>query len=203
MTRLLLIRHGETDWNREGRIQGHTDLPLNETGRRQAERLAGRLAGWPIAALYSSDLARAAESARILGRAIARDPVLDAAWRERSGGAVEGLVDPEIRERFPEVWTEMRSRRFWTAPRAEPVESVRDRLLGAYHAVLERHPDQTVAVVSHGFALRLLVAQVLGLPIDLPTAFSVGGNTGLTRLEVDERGAVVTLLNDTSHLEDP
>lgn len=201
MTRLLLVRHGETDWNREGRIQGHTDRPLNETGRRQAERLARRLAGWPIAGLYSSDLARAAESARIVGRAIGREPVLDPDWRERSGGEVEGLVEADIRARYPEVWSEMRARRFWTAPRAETVEAVRERIVAAYHRVVERHPGETVAVVSHGFALRLLVAHVIGLPLDRPTAFSVGGNTGLTRVEVDERGAVVTLLNDTSHLE--
>ena len=98
MTTLLLVRHGETDWNAEGRLQGHTDTPLNDYGRRQARTLADELAGEPIDAVYSSDLARARETAEIVGGRLGLTVVVDPGLREKNWGSWEGLT-PAERER--------------------------------------------------------------------------------------------------------
>src|ERR687891_2945889 len=100
-TRIILARHGETDWNLERRWQGHSDRPLNETGRAQAEALAEQLAGEPIAAIYSSDLMRAHETARIVASRLGRDVVAVPGLRERRFGSWEGLLDAEVEARFP------------------------------------------------------------------------------------------------------
>src|SRR5262245_65615545 len=102
MTELLLTRHGETDWNREHRVQGHTDVPLNENGREQARALAERLVDVPLAAIYASDLARARETAEIVARRLGLGVVLDPGLREKNFGSWEGLTDVEIAERFPD-----------------------------------------------------------------------------------------------------
>src|SRR5919109_4497125 len=102
-TRIILARHGETDWNRERRWQGHSDRPLNGTGRAQAQALADELAGQPIAAVYSSDLLRAHETARIVADRLGLDVVTVPGLRERRFGSWEGLQDVEVERRFPGV----------------------------------------------------------------------------------------------------
>ena len=89
-TTIILIRHGLTDWNEEGRWQGNEDIPLNTTGIAQAQALGRRLASWPIESLYSSDLRRAAQTAAILGEAVDLQPIHDPSWRERDVGAFQG-----------------------------------------------------------------------------------------------------------------
>src|SRR5918995_6148846 len=102
-TRIILARHGETDWNLERRWQGHSDRPLNETGLAQAEELAEELAGEPIAAVYSSDLVRAHETARIVAHRLGLDVVAVPGLRERRFGSWEGLQDVEVERRFPRL----------------------------------------------------------------------------------------------------
>jgi len=105
MTELILIRHGETDWNRELRFQGQLDVPLNATGLEQARRVAERLAGEPLDALFSSDLQRALQTARALAQRAGHDePLLEAGLREQHFGMVEGLRVPEIQQRYPQAW---------------------------------------------------------------------------------------------------
>jgi broad specificity phosphatase PhoE len=150
VTTILLARHGETDWNLEGRVQGHTDRPLNETGEAQARRLAEELAGVRIDAVYSSDLARALATAQAVAepRGLRVAPL--AALRERNFGTWEGLRDEEILERFPQAHTGP-----WGDD--ETVEELAGRILAALQEIAERHPRDDVLVVSHGGPLRAVL----------------------------------------------
>jgi broad specificity phosphatase PhoE len=148
VTTLLLVRHGETDWNAEGRLQGHTDLPLNEPGRRQARTLAGELAGDGIEAVYSSDLARARETADIVAERLGLPVVLDPDLREKDWGTWEGLTGEE-RERVELV--------------GETTEAHRERMLRALGAIAARHPGGRVLVVTHGGSMRRVQAAANGV----------------------------------------
>ncbi|MCB9422873.1 MAG: histidine phosphatase family protein [Ardenticatenaceae bacterium] len=200
-TTILLIRHGQTDWNAESRWQGHLDIPLNDTGKAQAAALAQRLAGWPIRAVYSSDLKRAAMTAVTLANALNQQPIFDPRWRERDVGDFGGLTSKEAKERFPEAWTTMKNG-LLTPPNGEDWRSLRARAAKAFESVAGRHEGEMVAVVSHGGTLANVVAHVLEIPVDRYGRFRVSGNTGLSIVEItEERGPYLTLLNDTSHLE--
>src|SRR5919206_4482332 len=129
VTTLLLVRHGETDWNAEGRLQGHTDRPLNDVGRRQARELAERLAGEGADAIYASDLARAKETAEIVGARLGLPVVIDADLREKNWGTWEGLTgDERVHVEFE----------------GESTEEHRDRVMAAIRRIVERHPSQRI-----------------------------------------------------------
>ena len=200
-TTILLIRHGQTDWNVAGRWQGHTDVPLNETGRSQARLLVERLRDWPITAIYSSDARRASETAAILGRALEMEPATDHRWRERHAGLFQGLTRDDILEQYPDAWRKLQQG-IVEPPEGESYAALRRRAEAAFAALREQHPREMVAVVSHGGLLRALIAHVLGLPADADPAIALRGNTGLSIIEVPEEGrALLTRLNDTAHLE--
>ena len=150
MTELLLVRHGETDWNAEGRLQGHTDRPLNEYGRRQARGLADELADEELDAIYSSDLARARETAEIVGERLGLPVVLDPDLREKSWGSWEGLT-PAERQEIELV--------------GESTEEHAARTLRALRRIAERHPGGRVLVVTHGGSLRRVQVEALGLAL--------------------------------------
>ena len=130
MTTILLARHGETDWNRDLRVQGHSDTPLNETGRAQARELARSLAAEPIHAIYASDLARARETAEIVAAARKLEVSSEPGLRERSFGSWEGLTRQEIDDRFGARSTHD----------GESDEAVRVRMLAAVHRIVAAHP---------------------------------------------------------------
>lgn len=199
-TTIVLIRHGETDWNVARRWQGSTDIPLNDTGRAQARMLARRLKAnrWPIDALYSSDLLRAAETAEIVGQRIGLPVILDASWRERGLGIIEGLTRREISEKYPYM---VLPRTFIEAPESEPYAILKSRIVKGLDVILERHEGQTIAVVSHSGTLRVLISTILELPEKIYAPFSLRGNTGLSRIIIDKEQAQLNLLNDTSHIE--
>jgi len=150
VTTILLARHGETDWNLERRVQGHTDRPLNDTGQAQARALAEELAGERVDAIYASDLARAFDTARAIAEPRGLPVVPIPELRERDFGTWEGLLDDEILERFPQArggpWGD-----------AETVDQLEDRVLEALRRIAERHPDEQVLVVSHGGPLRAIL----------------------------------------------
>jgi broad specificity phosphatase PhoE len=148
VTTLLLVRHGETDWNAEGRLQGHTDRPLNDHGRRQAKDLADRLADEGADAIYASDLSRARETAEIVGTRLGLPVVIDADLREKDWGSWEGLTGDE-RAHVEQV--------------AESTEAHRDRVMRAVRRIVERHPGQRVVVVTHGGSLRRVQASLNGI----------------------------------------
>jgi 2,3-bisphosphoglycerate-dependent phosphoglycerate mutase len=148
-TTLHVVRHGETDWNRERRVQGHTDVPLNEEGRRQALALAEELSATHLDAVYSSDLLRASETARLLLGKRATPLVEDPDLRERHFGTWEGLTDEAIRARYPQAvigsWGD-----------AETVDAMDSRVIGAIERIARSHDEGTVLVVTHGGPIRAL-----------------------------------------------
>jgi broad specificity phosphatase PhoE len=150
VTTILLVRHGETDWNVGRRVQGHSDVPLNETGQAQARALAEELAGVPIDAVYSSDLLRAHETARIVAEPRGLDVTAIRDLRERHFGTWEGLTDDEIFARFPHAvngpWGDGETR-----------EQMAERVFGALHRIAETHAAGRVLVVSHGGPLRAVL----------------------------------------------
>lgn len=174
---LLLARHGETDWNREGRMQGHADPPLNARGREQARDLAARLAGFRLDAIYSSDLRRALETAQIVAEALGLRVTPDPGLREIDVGSWEGLTRAEIEERFPGAH----------APEdGEPREAFRARVVAAVERIAHAHPDGEVLVVAHGGLVRALQRHVLGEPLP------VLENCGLYRVRYED-GALRSL----------
>ena len=169
MTVLLLIRHGQTDWNREGRYQGQSDIPLNETGRAEAQQLAARLVheGMTPEAIYTSDLARARETARILATACNAPVYADARLREINQGVWEGMTVDDIQARFPSDFQKyMEDPLRAGPPQGETVGRVQARVLEAVDEILARHPRGRVALVSHGLALALIRAHAAGRPLE-------------------------------------
>jgi broad specificity phosphatase PhoE len=149
VTTLLLVRHGETDWNAEGRLQGHTDRPLSDYGRRQARELAADLEDEELEAIYSSDLARARETAEIVGERLGLPVVLDPDLREKDWGTWEGLNAVE-RDRVEFV--------------GESTEAHQERILQALRRIAERHPsDRRVLVVTHGGSMRRVQTAAMGM----------------------------------------
>ena len=154
MTTLLLVRHGETDWNADGRLQGHTDRPLSDYGRKQARELGDQLKeegleGEELEAIYASDLARARETAEIVGGRLGLSVVLDADLREKDWGTWEGLTAVE-RDRVEFV--------------GESAEAHQERILRALRRIAERHPgDGRVLVVTHGGSMRRVQTAAMGM----------------------------------------
>jgi broad specificity phosphatase PhoE len=164
VTTLLLARHGETDWNRDGRWQGHTDTTLNERGRAQAGALAAEVAGLSIGAVYSSDLARAAETAEIVAGRLGVPVRMDPRLRELHLGGWEGLTTPEIEERYPTEIARWRSDDGSIAvPGRESYAQMGERVVAALTEIATAHPSDDVLVVLHGGPIRGLLAYAAGL----------------------------------------
>ena len=164
MTTLLLARHGETDWNRDGRWQGHTDTSLNDHGREQARALADEVAGLRIAAVYASDLARAAETAEIVADRLGVPVRGDARLRELHLGGWEGLTTPEIEERYPNEIARWRADDGSTAVAGrETYAQMGQRVVAALTEIAAAHPSDNVLVVLHGGPIRGLLAHAAGL----------------------------------------
>jgi broad specificity phosphatase PhoE len=164
VTRILLARHGETDWNRLGRWQGHADPPLNEKGRHQAAELAARLAGDGVTAIYSSDLMRASQTAAVVADRLGLDVVEDRGLREIDVGSWSGLTRAEVEQRFPVGYAR------WLGGEighdGETREQLTERVVGAVRRIAAEHPDGTVLVVTHGGAIRALRRHAAGDPGD-------------------------------------
>jgi broad specificity phosphatase PhoE len=164
VTELLLVRHGETDWNRERRFQGHADPPLNDAGREQAYELAETLAGDGIDAIYTSDLQRARETAEILAARFGSEVVALRELREIDVGDWQGLTWPEIEERHPDAAARWhRDGHGWHG--GESYDQLRERIVAALRGIAERHPGQRVLVVGHGGTVRATRAFVDGVPV--------------------------------------
>ena len=161
---IFLARHGETEWNRVGRWQGKTDIPLSEVGRAQARTLADRLRDRGISQIFTSDLCRARETAEIVAGALGVTRLsIDARLRERGFGCFEGLTREECAERHTEAWTRYLADRRSTPTDAEPPEQVVTRVVAALTAVAELVDDTGhILVVSHGAAIRSFLHTVTG-----------------------------------------
>ncbi len=157
MTEFLLVRHGETDWNRERRFQGHADPPLNQLGREQARALADELAAEQVDAVYSSDLRRARETAEIVAARLGVPVVIDEALREIDVGEWQGLTLPEIEERFPDGMRRWHEHGHgWEG--GETYAQLHERVIRRLREIAAAHPDARVCVVGHGGTIRVVRA---------------------------------------------
>jgi len=172
-TRMIVVRHGETTWNREGRFQGHLDSPLTPEGLEQAQALGRRLAAHPFTALYSSDLGRAEATARIIGKATNQPLRLDHRLRERNLGVLQGLLLHEAREQFPDAYALFRHGGIdEIVPGGESTRQRCEEITGCISDLAERHHGEQIVVVTHGGSLSCLMRYVLGLRLDAPRRFS-------------------------------
>ncbi len=181
---IFLARHGETEWNRIGRWQGRTDIPLSDVGRAQALGLADRLRGRGITEIHASDLSRARETAEIVGAALGVTRLsLDPRLRERGFGRFEGLTRAECAERHAEAWRRYLADRRDTPSDAEPQDEVVARVVAGLTAVAESaDPAGHVLVVSHGAAIRSFIHSITG---SAPPPLA---NTALFLVSYENRG---------------
>ena len=200
MGRLLLVRHGETSWNAEGRLQGSEDICLSEKGRRQARLIGDRLANTSIDAAYSSDQSRARETAQHIleGRDVALNPIPE--LRERSHGVFEGLTVRERKDRYPEMFAASLVKNLGFAPDGgETFRETNRRMAGWAQGFLQDHLQKTVLVVGHGGSLRGAIIAWMGFPDESTWRFMLA-NCGLSIIDTYADNAVLRLFNDISHL---
>lgn len=163
---LLLIRHGQTEWNLQGRYTGQSDIPLNETGRAQARRLAESLSGNPPEVVIASDLQRARETAEIIAAPFGLPVQTDPRLREIHQGVWEGMHFSQIKEKFAQAFAARKADPLTVAPPGgETVRQVRDRVVAAVSDIVREHNGRRVAVVAHGLALALIKAHLHNHPI--------------------------------------
>jgi probable phosphoglycerate mutase len=201
VTTVLAVRHGETAWNRESRIQGHLDIPLSPLGLAQAQRLAQALAGEPLDAIYASDLVRARQTAAAVAERVGLPVQEDAGLRERGFGCFEGLSWSEIESRWPEQ--AQRWKRRDPDFGAEGGERLRDfyaRAVGAVERLAQAHPGQTLLVVAHGGVMDCLYRAGRRLALEAPRSWTLG-NASINRLLYTPAGLSVVGWNDDLHLD--
>ena len=200
-TRIIAIRHGETAWNAEGRLQGHRDIALSPKGQRQADRLADALAHEGLERVVASDLSRAWQTGQALAQGLGLPLHTDPGLRERAFGVFEGLTRDEIRERWPDALDRWNRRIPDYAPEgAESLTQFSARCLVAATRLARAWPGGVVAMVCHGGVLDCLYRHATGLALDAPRSW-VLGNTGINRLLYTGEGFTVTGWNDQSHLD--
>lgn len=208
MTELILIRHGETDWNRELRFQGQVDVPLNAIGLEQARRVGARLAGESVHHLVASDLIRTQQTAAPIGQQRLQQspltPVLNAGLREQNFGVKDGMRVEDIQTQFPHAWAQ------WTRFDADYAftggESTRQfhaRVMGAVYALAAAHRHQTLVVVTHGGVLDMIYRTARALPLSGPRQSDIP-NGGINRVRVSDHAGDLKLdvirWADTQHL---
>jgi probable phosphoglycerate mutase len=204
MTEIFLIRHGETAWNAERRLQGHIDIPLNAEGTRQAAALARALAGESVDMIFSSDLRRAASTARAVAEVHGLPVQTDASLRERCFGAFEGLLYDELEARFPEAHAQWRARdphaRYPDGERrAETFAEFAQRAVDAVCRIAETHRGKRIVIVSHGGVLDAVYREAHGMAITTPRSFDVL-NASINQLQWDGEQLKVLRWSDDAHL---
>ncbi|MEW6703948.1 MAG: histidine phosphatase family protein [Pseudomonadota bacterium] len=201
-TRVIAIRHGETAWNVDTRIQGQLDIPLNDNGRWQAQRLAQALADEPLHAIYASDLGRAFETAQALSAAVGLPVVAERGLRERGFGIFEGRTWKEIEEQWPELSARWRKRDPEFGPEGgETLAGFYQRCVSTAARLAAAHPGQHIALVAHGGVLDCLYRASSRIELQAPRTWELG-NAGINRLLYTPEGFSLVGWGDTLHLED-
>ena len=204
-TTLILIRHGETAWNAERRLQGHIDIALNAEGERQAEALAGALADQCFDAIYTSDLQRARQTAQAVGRVVGLPLIQEPGLRERCYGGFEGLLYSEIEQRFPAEFAAWQARDIDAVmpPGVRVAESFRQfyqRCIGTIGTIAVAHSGQTLALVAHGGVLECAYRAALGLSLASPRDFAVK-NASINRLRFHDGQLTMSSWGEVAHLQ--
>ncbi len=201
ITRICLVRHGETEWNMERRIQGQIDIALNPTGLDQATAVGSWLRNAGIVALYSSDLKRAWATAQAIGAALGLSPVAVPEMRERRYGIFEGLTYDEARARFPEGYAAFARRDAdYSFDHGESLKQMAARVTGKLEEIAAAHPRQNVAVVLHGGVLDIVNHFVRGNPLEMPRDFLIP-NAGISWIATVDGVWTLESWGETGHLE--
>ena len=202
MMRLVLVRHGQTEWNADGRYQGQSNVALSALGRKQAASLAARFPMGSLDAIYSSDLDRARETAESVGKKFGVSVRLEPAFRELSFGDWEGLTYREISARWPKE-----AEKLFTAPdelkipHGETFQELQKRALDKLNELYENHVDQTVGVFAHGAINKTILAGLMHIPLHYLWSLRQD-NTAVNILRLDDGYVTVELVNGTFHLGD-
>ena len=201
LTRLVAIRHGETAWNADGRLQGHQDVDLNALGRRQAATLAAALAGEGLAVVVASDLQRAWHTAQALAGPLGLPLQADPGLRERCFGRLEGLTYAEIEALHPAMARRWRTREpGFAPPGGESLQQLAERCLAAVDRLAQAHAGQTIALVAHGGVLDVLYRAATHVALDRPRSWPLA-NASINRLLHSPQGLALVGWNDTAHLD--
>jgi 2,3-bisphosphoglycerate-dependent phosphoglycerate mutase len=202
VTRIVAIRHGETDWNAQKRLQGQLDIGLNALGREQARRLAAALAGEEFAAVYASDLERARRTAEAFALPAGLPVKTDRGLRERGFGIFEGYTYSEIEARWPEDTTRWRRREPEFAPAGgETLEGFQARCVATAARLAAAHAGESIALVAHGGVLDALYRAATHVGLGAPRSWELG-NASINRLLHNGEGFVLVGWDDRRHLED-
>jgi probable phosphoglycerate mutase len=202
LTRVIAIRHGETAWNVDTRIQGQLDVPLNDTGRWQAHRLALAIAEEGLDAIYASDLLRAIETARAVASGSGRAIVTDTGLRERGFGEFEGYTFKEIEQRWPDQSERWRRRDPDFGPAGgETLREFFARCVATATRLAAAHAGQTIALVAHGGVMDCLYRAAARIALDAPRSWQLG-NASINRLLYTPQGFTLVGWSDTYHLEE-
>ncbi len=200
MTRVILVRHGETYWNLEMKFQGHTNIDLTPKGIDQATKVADRLADEQIAAVYSSDLSRAYKTAEYIARRHNLQVISIPAFREINFGLWEGLLYDGIKEKWPDLLDKLYCFTDELAvPGGESFRQLKERAGNAMEQLVKTHPDQTIAVVSHGGTIRTIICAALNLHLNYLWSLRQD-NTAVSIISYYGERTIVDLLNDSHHL---
>ncbi|MDA1127230.1 MAG: histidine phosphatase family protein [Chloroflexi bacterium] len=199
--KFFLVRHGETEWNKLGRFQGHEDIKLNERGLAQARETAQTAAGWGHSAIYASPLTRTMQVAEEMAK-VTQVPVWQRPGLKELGlGDLEGVTGEEMRLNFPEVFSTWRSSPEKVfMPNGESLLQLRDRSWQSILDIEDEHSQvDSVVVISHNFAIRTIVGELLGVPLENFHRMSLSLASVCT-FESDDRGRRLTSYNNTGHL---
>jgi probable phosphoglycerate mutase len=201
-TRLIALRHGETAWNVDSRIQGQLDIGLNATGHWQAQRLGQALAGEPITAIYASDLSRAWDTAQHVARATGVQVQPEPGLRERCFGVFQGRTFAEIEAELPDdAWHWRKRTPDWTPPDGgESLIVLRERILKTVDELAARHRGQQIVMVAHGGVMDILYRAATRLDLQAPRTWQLT-NTAINRLLWTPEGLSLVGWGDTSHLD--
>ena len=201
MSKLLLVRHGDTEFNSARRFQGHSDIELSTAGYRQAERLRDRLATEEIDIIYSSDLKRALVTAELISSKHKVSLVTCPELREINYGKLEGLIFEEISRLYPEIADRCVN---WSLrlefPSGESFAELEDRVSKFLNRLEKHKPGQTILIVAHGGPLQLMVCYLLGIELRHWQQIRLD-NASLSIVDIYPEAAIISLLNDTSHLK--
>jgi probable phosphoglycerate mutase len=200
MTSFLLLRHGETLWNRAGRLQGWQDSPLSDAGRAQAAALAARLADERVDVLIASDLGRTRDTAAPVAARLGLVVVTDAGLRERCYGELEGLTWPEIEASHPAAYARLLARDAdYVVPGGESATRFRDRVVTTLERIAHAHAGTSIAVVTHGGVLGVVYRWAKDIPLELPREFAIP-NGGVNRVRIERRRWSIDAWAETAHL---
>jgi broad specificity phosphatase PhoE len=197
--RLILVRHGETEWNRQGRIVGHTEIALNETGRKQAGLLAQALSNEKVSAIYASPLQRTRETAAEISRVLGVGVTFDDALMEIAAGDIDGMTFEEVAERHSDFFQHwMKGDPLLRLPGGESFTDLRNRTWPAVQRIVGKHGDGDVIVVSHTLAIMSIISNALGM--DIANFRRIRLNVAsISILEFKDRNVSLLLFNDTCH----